>query len=114
MTKGVTGVSDNENVATTIWKGVQILDPVSHNQIQYPIFAMTKLRKKPAPSFHAFLVEPLADFQPKNWQDKPKNYRILEYLGPKQYLGRADAWRFLHNHRALETGELQTWAIYVD
>jgi hypothetical protein len=75
---------------------------------------MTKLRKKPATQYHALLVEPTPDFSPTNWQDKPANYRIVEYLGPKQYRGRADAWRFMHNHEALENGQIETWAIYVD
>ena len=75
---------------------------------------MTKLRPRPAAGYHAFLVQPLAGFEPKNWQDKPKHYRILEYVGSKLFLGRADAWRFLHNHQALEKGNFEAWAIYVE
>ena len=75
---------------------------------------MTKPRIKPSTRYHAFLVQTSPEFEPTNWQDKPNQYRILEYLGPKRFKGRADAWRFLHNHQALETGNTAVWAIYVD
>jgi hypothetical protein len=75
---------------------------------------MTFPRRKPTTSFHAFLVEPMPGFKPTNWQDKPQHYRIVEYLGPKRFKGRADAWRFLHNHEAIDSGNVGTWAIYVD
>lgn len=75
---------------------------------------MSKPRKKPASLYHALLVEPDEEFNPRNWQDKPRQYRVLEYLGPKRFLGRADAWRFLHNHQALEKGKTNVWAIHVN
>jgi hypothetical protein len=76
---------------------------------------MTKPRKKPATQYHAFLVEPMPGFAPNNWQQKPDHYRILEYVGPKHFKGRADAWKFLHNHDAIERGgEITQWAIYLD
>jgi hypothetical protein len=75
---------------------------------------MTKPRKKPGIRYHALLVQPSPEFEPTNWQDKPEHYRVLEYLGPKLFRGRADAWRFLHNHQAIETGDRRSWAIYID
>ena len=73
---------------------------------------MTKPRRKRPDSYHAFLVEPGPDFEPTNWQDKPRQYRILQYLGEKRFRGRADAWRFLHNHQALSIGNTSIWAIH--
>lgn len=75
---------------------------------------MTKPRKKPATNFHAFLVEPHPGFVPKNWRENPKHYRIIEYVGPKHFKGRADAWKFLHNHEAIHQNEVVQWAIYLD
>ena len=75
---------------------------------------MTKPRRKPANCYHAFLVKPSPGFKPTNWRDKPQHYRIVEYVGPKQFRGQVDAWRFLHNHDALTNGETDLWAIYVD
>ena len=75
---------------------------------------MTKPRKKPNTRFHAFIVEPMPGFTPRNWRQKPDHYRILEYLGPKHFKGRADTWRFLHNHDAIEQGDTTRWAICLD
>jgi hypothetical protein len=80
----------------------------------FPQSFMTKPRRKPATQYHAFIVEPMRGFRPRNWQDKPTHYRILEFLGPKRFKGRADAWKFLHNHQAIEQGDLSKWAIYID
>jgi hypothetical protein len=77
---------------------------------------MTAIRKrtKTKSEYHAFLVKPTADFCPSNWQEKPESYQIIEYLGPRQRLGRVDAWRFMHNHDAITQGTAQDgWAIYV-
>ncbi len=74
---------------------------------------MTKLKSRPKTRYHAFIVEPDADFAPKNWQEKPANYRVIEYLGEKEFLGRADAWRFLHNHEAIESRNFKRWAVWV-
>lgn len=75
---------------------------------------MSKPRRKPTTNFLAFLVDPAPDFQPTNWQQVPKHYRILEFVGPKHFKGRADAWKFLHNHDQLNQDKIQTWAIYLD
>ena len=75
---------------------------------------MTKPRKKPRTKFHAFLVEPQPGFNPTNWQQTPEHYRILEYTGPINFLGRADAWRFMHNHDAIQSGQTGKWAMYLD
>jgi hypothetical protein len=75
---------------------------------------MTKLKSRPKVHYQAFLVEPEPDFAPKNWRDKPRSFRVIEYIGAKQFLGRADAWRFLHNHKALESNQTKVWAIVVE
>lgn len=75
---------------------------------------MTKPRKKPSSKFHAFLVEPEPGFRPTNWQQNPQHYRILEYVGAKHFKGRADAWKFLHNHDQLNLESIKQWAIYLD
>jgi hypothetical protein len=75
---------------------------------------MTKPRKKPNTRFHAFLVEPKPGFKPTNWQQNPEHYRILEYIGPKHFIGRADAWKFLHNHEQMSRNSIKSWAIYLD
>jgi len=75
---------------------------------------MTKPRRKPPTQIHAFLVEPMPGFTPTNWRQKPDHYRILDYVGPKHFKGRADAWKFLHNHNAIMRGDFNQWAIYLD
>lgn len=83
---------------------------------------MTKFRKRPTQRFIAFLVQPADDFRPHGWQDVPQNYRVIEYLGPKQFRGRADAWRFITNKTILEEFAesdrpqrmLDRWAVVVD
>ena len=83
---------------------------------------MTKFRKRPAQRFIAFLVQPTDDFEPNGWQDVPKNYRVIEYVGPKQFRGRADAWRFIENKTILDDfGEndrpdrkINRWAVVID
>jgi len=75
---------------------------------------MTKPRRKLKTRFHTFIVEPNPGFQPTNWQQTPKHYRILRYVGPEQFRGSADAWKFLHNHGALRCGNTTQWAIYLD
>jgi hypothetical protein len=59
-------------------------------------------------------VEPEPGFEPKNWRDKPKSYRVIEYVGPKRFRGNADAWRFLHNQRQLQSNKLDAWAILLN
>ncbi|MFK7768309.1 MAG: hypothetical protein AB8B55_13880 [Mariniblastus sp.] len=79
---------------------------------------MTKLRRKPSTKFHAFIVEPTPDFEPTNWRQTPTHYRIVRYLGPKEFKGSADAWKFMHNHEALHeerSGKhMNEWALYLD
>jgi len=75
---------------------------------------MTAIRKRKSTDYHAFLVKPAEDFCPDNWQQKPDSYQIIEYLGPRNRLGSVDAWRFMHNHTAIEQGTASDgWAIYV-
>ena len=75
---------------------------------------MTKPRKKPTTTFHGFLVEPTPGFRPTNWRQNPKYYRILEFIGTMHFKGRADAWKFLHNHEQMNHGPIKQWAIYLD
>ena len=64
-------------------------------------------------TWHAFIVEPVGEFQPTNWQGIPQSYRIVEYVGQKKHRGDADAWRFLKNREAIGEGSLGRWAIVV-
>lgn len=75
---------------------------------------MTKLRRRPATRFHAFLVEPAPGFNPNNWRQKPRHYRIVEYIGPNCFRGTADAWKFLYNHEAIQKGDTSRWALLLD
>lgn len=75
---------------------------------------MTKLRRKPNTRFHAFVVEPSPGFEPTNWQQTPEHYRIVNYVGPKDFRGAADAWKFLFNHNALRSSQQTRWAICLD
>lgn len=75
---------------------------------------MTKPKRKPLSQFHTFLVQPEPGFEPTNWRQNPSHYRIVEYVGPQMLKGSADAWKFLHNHEAIEKGETRHWAIYLD
>lgn len=78
---------------------------------------MTIIRRRPACAtrhYHAFIVQPAEDFRPNSWQDIPRLYRVLEYVGAKQFRGPADAWRFLHNRAALESGDCKRWAICIE
>lgn len=80
---------------------------------------MTKPRRKPKTTYHAFLVEPTIEFAPSNWQQNPDFYKVIKYLGPKYFQGQADAWKFLHNHEKQKSarqnqGSIDTWAIYLD
>lgn len=73
---------------------------------------MTKLRHRPT-GYLTFFVEPTSDFSPINWQQTPKNYRIIEFVGPTNMLGHADSWKFLNNQSALRSGDFRRWAIHI-
>ncbi|MDE0934822.1 MAG: hypothetical protein OSA89_02810 [Mariniblastus sp.] len=75
---------------------------------------MTKPRRKPKTTYHAFLVKPAPGFVPSNWKQTPDYYKVLQYLGPKHFKGQADAWRFLHNHEKQNHASIDVWAIYLD
>ena len=75
---------------------------------------MTNFRRKPATQFHAFIVEPKPGFKPTNWRQTPTHYRIVRYLGPKEFQGSADTWKFLHNHEAIQAEQVNEWALYLD
>ena len=70
-------------------------------------------------------MQPSADFNPNSWQDVPKHYRVIEYVGNKQFRGRADAWRFVENKTVLDqltetdcdnnpNREIKRWAVVID
>ncbi len=61
----------------------------------------------------AMVVEPTEEFQPSNWQDTPRAYRIVQLAGNKKHRGDADAWRFLFNRDAMKNGQVNRWAIWV-
>ncbi len=85
---------------------------------------LSRLRKRPAQRFIAFFVKPLPGFSPTSWQDVPKNYRVIDYVGPKQFRGRADAWRFMENKAVLDNSQsgngsddknsIEKWAVVID
>ncbi len=70
-------------------------------------------KKNRSDQFVAMVVEPTEDFQPSNWQDTPRAYRIVELAGNKKHRGDADAWRFLFNRNAIKNGKVNRWAIWV-
>ncbi len=74
---------------------------------------MVKLSKPRLPVFHTFIVQPDVDFKPRNWQDRPANYRIVQSTGQQHLRGKVDAWRFLVNKLALESGNTRRWAISI-
>jgi len=85
---------------------------------------LSRLRKRPAQRFIAFFVKPLPGFSPTSWQDVPKNYRVIDYVGPKQFRGRADAWRFMKNKSVLDDAKnangptdkkiIERWAVVIE
>jgi hypothetical protein len=83
---------------------------------------LTSFRKRPTQRFIAFLVHPAEDFSPRSWQDVPKYYRVVEHVGPKQFRGRADAWRFIENKTFLDefaesddpNRRIDRWAVVID
>lgn len=85
---------------------------------------MTKFRNRPAQKYIAIVVKPASDFRPTNWRDTPRNYEVLELVGPKDFRGRADAWRFVENKAELDRRKsaslnpirdaVERWAIVVD
>lgn len=76
---------------------------------------MSKPRKLPR-GFVTFVVQPTVDFRPTNWQQTPTRFRIVKDLGAKQFLGQADAWKFLFNQEVLKhrsAGSIDQWAIHL-
>ena len=76
---------------------------------------MSKPRKLPQ-AFVTFVVQPTVDFRPTNWQQSPTRFRILKHQGSKQFLGQADAWKFLFNQEVLKhqpAGSIDQWAIHL-
>lgn len=73
--------------------------------------AVTKQNKRD--QFVAMVVEPTEEFEPGNWQDIPRAYRIVKLAGSKKHRGDADAWRFLFNRDAIKNGSVNRWAIWV-
>ena len=70
-------------------------------------------------NFLALVVEPTGSFLPRNWQDIPGAYRIVEFIGHKKHRGEADAWRFLYNRDAMQPSHRRSdvgpnrWAIWI-
>lgn len=73
---------------------------------------MSILRTRSTTNYRCYLVRPVGNFNPHNWQEKPARYTILERVGETNRLGKADANRFLHNHAAIENGTAnQCWFV---
>jgi len=85
---------------------------------------LTKPRIRPTQRYIALIVKPLPGFNPSSWQDVPQTYRVIEFVGPKQFRGRADAWRFMENKAVLDEWKneqgimqkdpIQRWAVVID
>lgn len=65
--------------------------------------------------YRCYLVRPTGEFLPKNWQDKPKRFTVVQSEPALQTpsLGKADAWRFLANQAAIASGNFTTWAVWL-
>lgn len=73
---------------------------------------MSKPRIRPR-GYLTLIVEPESEFTPTNWRETPSSYRILESGGTFAFLGQADAWKFMHNQAALQSGQVGRWAIRI-
>lgn len=71
--------------------------------------AVRKQLKKP--NYLALIVEPTDSFLPRNWQDIPSAYRIVEYVGDKKHRGDADAWKFIHNKEVMSESRLSSCSV---
>ncbi len=69
-------------------------------------------RRKPR-QYRCYLVRPVGNFSPKNWQEKPARFQIVEKLEVTNSLGKADAHRFLVNHAAIEARDFSSWFIWL-
>ena len=58
-----------------------------------------------------YLVRPVGDFTPRNWQSKPNRFQIIKRLETTPRIGRADSLCWLQNQKALESGSLDVWAV---
>jgi hypothetical protein len=63
--------------------------------------------------YRCYLVRPIGDFQPKNWQDRPKRFSIIKAVAAWPFLGNADAWRFMQNHPLVGSQNPSQWAIWL-
>ncbi len=69
-----------------------------------------KLRNR----YRLLMVAPVGTFQPSNWRQAPRAYRIIE-SAEYPLLGKADADRFLFNQAALGSGIAgDRWAIVTE
>ena len=61
--------------------------------------------------YRVFLVRPVGDFTPRNWQQRPERFQVIERLETTNRVGRADSLCWLQNQKALESGSLDVWAV---
>lgn len=74
---------------------------------------MTRFRSRPPAEYLMLIVVPEPGFQPTNWQQTPRQYRVVRCAGAALLRGQADAWKFLFNQRQLRNGNPQSWALVV-
>ena len=75
---------------------------------------MSILRTRPAKRYKLLIVEPVGNWTPSNWQEKPTRFRIVKTVDRVTRLGKADAWKFMFNVKAIADGTAcQRWALRV-
>ena len=74
---------------------------------------MTRFRPRPPAEYLLLIVVPETGFGPDNWQQSPRQYRVIRSAGTAALRGQADAWKFLFNQARLRSGSPDTWAVVV-
>lgn len=62
---------------------------------------MSTLSNRRAKIYRLYLVQPVGDFAPTNWIQKPNRLKIVRRIATTNRLGKADAQKFTHNHAAI-------------
>lgn len=76
-----------------------------------PVRSSHRTRRTDRAGFRALLVRPRGNFAPDDWRERPQFFEIVQDAGVIPFRGMRDAWLFHHNKRALESGNLELWAI---
>jgi len=72
---------------------------------------MVTLPKRAVTQYRLYLVQPIGDFQPTNWQQKPSRFEIVSRLATSSSLGKIDSAKFLFNNTALSQPRIDSWYV---